>query len=682
MAHAYIGPGAGIAVAASGLAIVVSILLAIVGILLWPLRFLLRLITRKRPPHPPRVRRAVVVGLDGLDPVLTRRFMAEDKLPNMSRLASAGTFRDLGTTCPAMSPVAWSSFATGVNPGKHGIFDFITRDPRTYRPDLSSAELDKPPRHLSLGKYRLPLGRSRFRFMRKSKSFWEVLGRYQVPCSILRVPITFPPEKFDGMLLSAMCVPDLQGTQGSYTYFSSAGGEGSSIGGRNVALKMDGDRTETWLEGPPNPLRNDERRTRVRLRLALDRSAETALLRVGRTKVGLKLNEYTDWVQVAFPLAFGLKMRGICRFRLLEIEPHVRLYVTPINIDPERPITPISHPRPFATFLAKLNGTFATLGLAEDTWALNEGVIDEQAFLDQAWSNHAEREAMFFSMLRRNRRGLTTCVFDGTDRIQHMFMRYLDDQHPALAEGDADSEHRTVIEDTYRRMDEMVGRVLDEVDIDDPQNLVAVISDHGFRSFRRCVNLNAWLLEHGYLALTDDKTESGEWLEGVDWTRTRAFALGLGGIYLNIEGRERDGVVAAEDAPALAAEIAAELTGLKDEAGGGVAIHGAYAAREIYHGPYVGEAPDVLVGYASGWRAAWDGARGIANTTVFHDNTRAWSGDHCIEPSLVPGVLIANQALAEGNDSPVIWDLAPTILELFGIDAPRYMDGRSLCPTP
>ena len=679
-AHAYIGPGAGVAVAASGVAIIVSLVLAIVGLLLWPLRLLWRLATRKPIPNPPRVRRAVVVGLDGLDPELTRRFMAEGKLPNLSRLAGAGMFSELATTLPAMSPVAWSSFATGVRPGKHGIYDFITRDPHSYRADLSSTEIEPARRTLRLGKYRIPIGRARFKLLRKSKSFWQVLGRYRVPCSILRVPITFPPpEKFAGTLLSAMCVPDLRGTQGSFTYYSSADEDRAAIGGDRVAVELRKGRVDTWLEGPPNPMRSDGRRVRLRLRVDVH-GAGGATLRVGRRRLELAVDVDSEWVQVAFPLAFGLKLPGICRFRLLEAGARLRLYVSPINIDPERPIMPISHPRIFATFLAKLNGTYATLGLAEDTWALNEGVLDEDAFLDQAWSNHAEREAMFFAMLRRTRRGLTTCVFDGTDRIQHMFMRFLDDDHPAA--GAADSPYRAVIEDTYRRMDEMVGRVMGEVDISDRDNFVAVISDHGFKSFRRGVNLNSWLRERGYLVLSGDLDRSGEWFDGVDWSKTRAFALGLGGIFINVAGRERHGIVAAEEASALATRIAGELTGLEDGAAGGVAIRRAYPAHQVYAGPYVDEAPDIIVGYAAGWRAAWDGARGIVGTTVFADNTRPWSGDHCIDPELVPGVLICNHDLGDGEHDPEICDLAPTILTMFGIDAPGYMDGRSLCTDP
>jgi predicted AlkP superfamily phosphohydrolase/phosphomutase len=355
-----------------------------------------------------------------------------------------------------------------------------------------------------------------------------------------------------------------------------------------------------------------------------------------------------------------------------------RLYVSPINIDPSRPVLPISHPAIFSVFLSKLIGRYTTLGLAEDTWALNEGVLDEDAFLEQAWDNHREREAMFFEMLRRTRRGLITCVFDGTDRIQHMFMRYLDDGHPASPRDERAARYRDVIEQTYVQMDDMVGRVLDEVDVADPQTLVAVISDHGFRTFRRGVNLNSWLMERGYLVLEEGRDASGEWFKGVDWDRTRAFALGLGGIFLNVKGREARGVVEPGEAESLAADLAAELTGLVDTDMDAVAIDNAYASHDLYDGPYRDDAPDVVVGYAAGWRASWNCVRGIADATVFDDNTKAWSGDHCIDPKLVPGVLIANRDLGADNGEPQISDMAPTLLDLFGVAAPGYMDGASL----
>jgi predicted AlkP superfamily phosphohydrolase/phosphomutase len=638
----------------------------------------------------------VLVGLDGLDPELTRRFMRAGKLPNLEQLSQAGCFHRLGTTYPAMSPVAWSSFATGTSPAKHGIFDFLTRDPRNYMPDLSSAEVRPPRRHLSLGPYRIPLGKPEVKLLRRSKPFWNELGRYGVPSSVLRVPITFPAEPFAaGTMLSAMCVPDLEGTQGTFTHFTSApagepaAGEavpdsakapGSATeGGRRVALVVEGDRVETWIEGPPSPLRRDGRKGRVKLRLKIQRAAGTAVAEVDGKRVSLVVGEYSDWLSLAFPIGLGIKMRGICRLRLLEVEPHVRLYMTPINIDPDSPVLPISHPRFFATYLSKLIGRYATLGLAEDTWALNEGVIDEEAFLEQAWANHAEREEMFFTMLERTRRGMVACVFDGTDRIQHMFMRYLDEDHPARnQDAGTIARHRAVIEDTYRRMDEMVGRVMAQVDPSDSKNLVLVLSDHGFQTFRRGVNLNAWLLDSGYLYLQDGREESGEWFDGVDWSRTRAFALGLGGIFLNVAGREGQGIVDPGQAEALADEIAGKLSVLVDPELGQKAVRKAYASHSLFSGPYADQAPDIIVGYQVGWRISWEGARGVANRVVFSDNTKAWSGDHCIDPELVPGVLIANRALGREGGEPHIMDIAPTVLDLFGIPAPRYMDGASL----
>jgi predicted AlkP superfamily phosphohydrolase/phosphomutase len=676
VAHAYVGPGAGIAIATTALALLVSVIVVVLGLLFWPLRFAYRLATRKRPPNPAKAQRAVIIGLDGLDPKLTRRFMDEGKLPNLERIAKAGGFRELGTTFPAMSPVAWSSFATGVNPAKHGIFDFLTRDPRSYQPDLSSTEIHPARRNLEIGGFKIPLGKPEIKLLRRSKPFWETLGRYQIPCSVLRVPITFPPQKYEGTLLSAMCVPDLQGSQGTFTYLTSEPDDDqASIGGQRVVVEPDGGAIEAALPGPPNPIRKDGRR--VSAPISIELAGDGATLRAGREKVSLTVGEYTDWVPVAFKLGLGLKMRGICRFRLLSLDPF-RLYVTPINIDPERPILPISHPKTFATFLAKLNGRFATLGLAEDTWALNEGVLDEDAFLEQAWANHAERESMFFDMLARTPKGLVTCVFDGTDRIQHMFMRYLEPDHPANRGKPEADRYKDVIPDTYARMDEMVGRVLDQVDIADPNNFVAVISDHGFESFRRGINLNSWLMERGYLVLEDGRDASGEWFDGVDWERTRAFALGLGGIFLNVRGREKSGTVEPDEARALARTIADELSGLIDPEIGEVAIRKVYPAGDIFKGPYADQAPDLVVGYSAGWRASWDGVRGIADGTVFDDNTKAWSGDHCIDPELVPGVLIANRDLGGDGDRPEISDMAPTVLDLFGIPAPRYMDGTVL----
>lgn len=678
-AHAYVGPGAGIAVATTGFMLVISVVLAVFGIVFWPFRWAYKQLTRKRAPRPAKIKRAVLIGLDGLDPKLVRKMLEAGKLPNMQKIADKGGFQNLGTTFPAMSPVAWSSFATGVNPAKHGIFDFLTRDRKSYAPDLSSADVRGSKREFRMGDLVVPLGKPEIRLLRKSKPFWKVLGQHQVPCSILRVPITFPPEKFHGTMLSAMCVPDLQGTQGSFSYYTSATDDGDAIGGARFKVECSKGVVKADLIGPPNPMRASHKPTTLPFTVVLADDRKSGVMDLDGKKINLRVGEYTEWIPVAFPLALGVKLRGICQFRLMAGEPF-RLYVTPINIDPENPILPISHPKFFATYLAKLLGSYATLGLAEDTWALNEGVIDEDAFLEQAFSNHQERESMFFEMLKRTPKGLITCVFDGTDRIQHMFTRFMDDGHPAMREDDRASQYCDVIPDTYAKMDVMVGKVLEQVDINDPKNLVIVLSDHGFQTFRRGVNVNSWLLQNGYLKLLDpEATRSGDWLTKVDWKNTKAYGVGLGGIFLNVEDRERDGCVKPSEANALADEICAKLDGLMDEEIGAVAIQKCYAAHKLYDGPYAEDAPDIIVGYSAGWRASWDGVRGIAHDVIFDDNTKAWSGDHCIDPELVPGCLISNRKMsrADGKEANIA-DMAPTMLDLFGINAPKYMDGSSL----
>ena len=333
---------------------------------------------------------------------------------------------------------------------------------------------------------------------------------------------------------------------------------------------------------------------------------------------------------------------------------------------------PVSHPLYYSIYLAKRIGPYATLGLAEDTWALNEGVTDEGVFLQQTYDIDRERQDMFFSALARLRKGALVCVFDATDRIQHMFWRYLDPAHPARRA--EPSLHQDAIADLYRHNDAFVGRVMQQLEADD---VLMVVSDHGFTSFRRGVNLNAWLHREGYLVLKPGSDGRVEWLREVDWSATRAYCVGLTGMFLNLKGREAQGVVEpGADAAALKAELIARLNGLRDADKDEVAIREVFDTATLYAGPYVGNAPDLLIGYNAGYRASWDGATGVVASAVFTDNTKAWSGDHCIDPRLVPGVIFCNRSIE--TLEPALIDIAPTALRLFGIEPPAYMDGRPL----
>src|SRR3989441_4160698 len=671
--EAYAGPGAGFAVLSSFWTLFVAFLYSAYAFLTWPFRHLFRLLRHRKAYGKAQIKRAVILGFDGMDPELASRFIAEGKLPNLAKLRDQGTFRKLRTTLPPISPVAWSTFMTGVNPGKHNIYDFLARDLNNYLPFLSSAEIRGPKRSVKIGKYTIPLGKPTIKGMRRGTPFWHWLGKAGIFCSVIRVPVTFPPEKFPGVLLSGMCVPDLKGSQGTFCFCTTrSSGQKFREGGVRIPIEQNGSALHSYIPGPEDPLGGGSgRELRVDFEIRPDGTRNQARITVGSESFTLKVGEYSEWVPVKFKAGLGFTARGICRFYLKELSPEVEVYVTPVNIDPGRPDLPVSHPVTYSIYLSKLFGPYATLGLAEDTWALNEEVLDDQAFLAQCYSNHDDRERMLFDALEKTRKGLCACVFDTTDRVQHMFWRYLEEDHPA-ARGIPREQRPKVIEELYRRMDALIGRVMEQID---GKTLLLVVSDHGFKSFARCVNLNAWLHQNGYLALKPERTESDDWFEDVDWSRTSAYTMGLNGLYLNLRGRERQGIVEpGEKAEALKKELREKLDGLVDPASSRVGITGVFDCDATYAGPYVDNAPDLIVGYGDGFRASWDSVMGKVTTKIFEDNLKAWSGDHCIDPRLVPGVLFSNFKIAD--EKPAIVDVAPTVLKLFGLGLPVHLDGK------
>src|SRR5262249_38777600 len=258
----------------------------------------------------------VILGLDGLDHGLTEQMLADGKLPHLAKLRDQGCFKPLGSTLPPISPVAWSSFQTGVNPGKHNIFDFLTPDLRTYQPKLSSVEIRPPRRGLRLGKYRFPLGKADVRLLRKSRPFWNVLSDNGIFSCILRVPITFPPEKLRGVQLSAMCVPDLRGTQGTFSHFTTRPpSKEEKTGGEVHPVTRTGSRIRGELIGPPHPLRPDLRHLKAPFTVQI-RDRGRAVLKIAGARYELRRGQYTDWVPASFRVMPGMKVHGVCKFLL------------------------------------------------------------------------------------------------------------------------------------------------------------------------------------------------------------------------------------------------------------------------------------------------------------------------------------------------------------------------------
>jgi len=535
---------------------------------------------------------------------------------------------------------------------------------------------------INIGRYLVPLGKPKMKLLQKSQHFWKLLGEKNIFSIIQRVPITFPPVPFkNGMLLSGMCVPDLRGSQGTFSYFSteSEGGEAKFVGGEQTVLRRRGNVMRSRIVGPDHTMLKSGGRMTLPFTLTIAEDGASAEIEIENVPepVHLPVGEYTDWIELKFAAGLGIKVSGICKFYLVSTDPEVHLYMTPIHIDPEHPAMPIAHPEVYAIYLAKKQGKFATLGLAEDTWALNNRVIDEKVFFDQAMFIYEERERMFLDALKQTKKGLVTTVFDTTDRVQHMFYRYLDPTHPANAGKDTEV-WKDAIAQVYEKSDALLGKIWHLAD--DPNTVLMVISDHGFTNFRRCVNINSWLRDNGYLFLKDeDATTSGEFFDGIDWERTRAFALGLTGVFINRKGREKSGIVEeGTEYRHLVQELASKLGQLVDPQTGEECVRRVAVSQQFFQGPYRFDAPDLLVGWEGGYRHSWECATGQVTETVFSDNDRSWSGDHCVDPSIVPGVFLSNRAITD--EAPRLVDIPASIMRLFGQDVPRYMQGHNIFP--
>ena len=610
-------------------------------------------------------KRIIVLGFDGMDYRVARDLMAGGRMPNFSRLAATGSFSALGTSTPAQSPVAWSTFITGLDPSGHGIFDFIHRDPTTTAPYLSTTKTESASRTLSIGSWTLPLSSAKVTLLRDGEPFWNVLEEHGVSTTIIRMPANFPPSGTATRELSGMGTPDILGTYGTFSYFSSAPGSTSRTvsGGRTVAVDVVDNIVRSDLAGPDNPFRTPVRQVTLPFTVYIDGQAPIAKIAIGDEERVLKVGEWSDWIPIEFPLMPLQSVRGICRFYLKQTKPSLELYASPVNMDPLAPAMRLSTPASYTASLARTSGRYYTQGMAEDTKALSEHLLTRDEFLRQAKLVGDEVTKQYWSVLDNFSDGLLFYYFENLDQVSHMMWRARDPEHPAY-DATTDAPYARVVEDLYVAFDQIVGETLQRMP---PDTTLVVMSDHGFTSWRRAFHLNGWLRDHGYLAVRD-ASEGGDpgLLQNVDWSRTRAYGLGLNGLYLNLAGREHSGIVAPEDRAKLIEEIRTALLQTTDPQTARAAITKVFVGGEQRAGAGHSErAPDLIVGYAEGTRVSNESALGAVPPGVFTDNTSEWSGDHCMDPEAVPGILLTNRRFQQ---VPVALDrLAAAILAEFGI---------------
>jgi predicted AlkP superfamily phosphohydrolase/phosphomutase len=623
-------------------------------------------------PSLARERKVIILGIDGLDAWYVDRLMGQGKLPHMSRLRTMGGFRPLASSVPPQSPVAWATFITGRDPGGHGLYDFVQRDPQTYQPYLCIARTEEPRRKLPLGQWRLPISRGKVELLREGRAFWDLLDQQGLPCAVYRAPSNFPPRDTGAKQLAGLGAPDLRGTYGEYSYFTDAvTTQGEMSGGATYPVQVLNGRVEASIIGPRNTLREGEPESAAQITVWVDRDSRAAKLVVQDQEVLLKQGEWSPWVPITFTLLPHLKgVTGICRFYLKEVAPHFKLYVTPVNIDPFAPALPVAAPEGFAAELAARYGRFYTQGFPEDVKALRHGVLDEAEYLHQSALAMSEARRMYEDGLHEFRRGILFHYFSASDRTQHMFWRTMDPRHP-MYDAKLARDYGSAIEDCYREADVLVGQAMEATD---SSTCLIVMSDHGFAPFYRNFQVNAWLAANGYLVGLEPWKENPSLLENADWSQTVAYGMGFNGVYVNVAGREGRGSVPAGERLTVARKLARELRQVRDPGTGQPVIDSVSVSDEVYRSNIRGRAPDLIIGYARGYRCGDDSVLGEAAGPVVSDNLDKWSGDHCIDRDAVPGVLLTNREIRA--DHPDLTDLTVSVLAEFGLPKPDDMSGH------
>jgi len=691
-------------------------------------------------------KKVVVLGFDGADHLIVEEMMGSGDLPNLSNLKAMGGYSPLLPTNPPQTPVSWSTFATGLNPGRTGIFDFIKRGAGSYIPDFAlRGESTKqvllgennryvfPPAAFLLvllvvllitrkmAKLKWPIslvcaGAAMFGSwyvivnwvpnkiptavtVRQGKPIWKILEEQGKTAAIIRLPVTFPAEPLDGEMVSGLAVPDIRGTVGKPSIYSNDPDWKVEDNQFSIEIKnLHGQGPyETTIMGPPNKLFYDaSAREKARMEglpydvpkdfhlpMSLRAGNGQVVATIAATDYTLSPKKWSDWVELEYRLNPLISLRGACRFYLDYVRgSYFKLYVTPIHLHPDNPL-PMTYPASLAKKLWK-SEPYKTMGWALDTWSIGNDLMDEDHFLSDVSLTVDRYEKMMENFLQDNNRDLFVQVFSFTDRVGHVLWRYWDEEHP-LYNPEKGPKYQEAIRDSYRRMDNLVGKAMGMVDLENTAFLVC--SDHGFSSWRHQFSYNTWLVEKGYMKLRrnvlgepmklDDLENRSTPLDFVDWENTQAYAMGLGAVFINLKGREPEGSVTAEQYDEVCRRLREDFMAYVDEKTGLKPVREVYLRDEIYHGFDDAITPDLRVATALNYRVSWETTLGGMPAEITEPNLRNWSGDHCsLDPRDVQGILFSSVPFR--NPEPKMADMCPSILDILGIDHGIQMDGEPL----
>lgn len=562
---------------------------------------------------------------------------------------------------------------------------------------------------------------------RKGTPFWDVLNLNGIRTKVFNIPVTFPASgQKNGYLLTGLGTPDITGSIGKPSFFTTSKSLMPSTGEFTVTFtKLDetsGGVYYTFVTGPdrrkvtfmgdknqeekvdlkslsyidpeeekkksPEYLfdtgkvllpEDKEQAVSIPMRLSVDKHSRTVTIEMQDQKQTIKENQWSDWFEMKFKLNPVVSLWGIARFCLVEAAPDMKLYLSPIHLHPEYTLIPVTYPKDWGHDLFKKYGLYKTLGWAVDTWSLQEQLIDEKSFLEDAYYTRSQNEIMMQDTLEKGDQQVEVHYFEYIDRIQHLFWHLIDEKHPYYNAEKAE-KYKKAIQEGYQDMDRVVGEAMKRINSD---TLLIVVSDHGFLSWRRAVNYNTWLAQNGYIVQTQWDTRPmelqdlfGERTENfwpnVDWSKTKAYALGIGNIYLNVLGREPNGIVTNEEYDKIRDEIVEKMPKLVDPQTGMNPIVKVYKREEIWDEFDTKITPDLRVCTNEYYRVSWQSTLGNIPKDLFYDVKNNWSADHCsADPSMVQGIFFCNRKITK-TTNPKLVDIFPTVLKHFRIDPAKY----------